>query len=228
MTPVSGKIKDWSTYHHDWDTFSGAVLVESANCRLDTRGDDEGKVGCKNLRLRPITVSYRKIDEARICQPVKVEPRIGAIFPTRTQTGPLRQDMDGHRVNIHIDSRARVRDIPDGKGQELLIETSLSLNEAERRGMRTKGEAGQRNVFLTAFDAPGCRIVEVNPSTGTLRAKSSAGNHKFNRYGGGRAGEASGMIDFANCRTDTKGKDYGKIGCTEIAYKPLTITLEPE
>lgn len=136
--------------------------------------------------------------------------------------------MDGHRVDIKLDSRVVIRDIPDGKGQELRIMTVLWMHDAEKRGMSTKGEAGQRNVFLTAFDAPGCRIVEVSPNTGILRAKSFAGDHDFRKYGEGRFGQASGMIDYANCRADTSGKDRDKIGCTEIAYKPLTIILEPE
>lgn len=232
VTPSAGEIKDWSNYHHDWEIVNGAKLIESANCRQDTSGDDEGKVGCKNIKLRPIEVSFRKMDKARICDAVQIMPRVQSIFPLFTNRGgPHGKDMDGHRVDVFLDSRVEITDMPDDKGQELSIVSNLKLSDAQGlagRAMRVYGEAGQRNVFLTAFDAPGCRIVDVRPATGTLRGKSSAGYHKSRQYGTGGIGEASGMIDYANCRTDTKGDDSGKIGCTEVVYKNLTIVLEPE
>ena len=232
VTPSKGEISDWSNYHHNWEMLYGAKLIESANCRQDTGGDDEGKVGCKSIKLRPIEVSFRKMDKSRICDAVAIKPRFGVIFPLSTNRGgPHGKDMNGNRVDVFLDSHVDISNTPDGMGQELSLSSNLKMSAVQKnkgRAMRVYGEGGQRNIFLTAFDAPGCRIVEVRPSTGTLRAKSSAGEHRSIEYGAGSRGEASGMIDYAICRTDTSGEDSGKIGCTEVAYKPLTIILEKQ
>ena len=232
VSPAAGQIGDSGNDSHDWEEVYGAGLIESADCRQDTRGDDEGKVGCKSIKLRPIEVTFRKMDETRICDAVQMRPRNGVIYPLYNNRGSRYKDMDGNRVDVSLDSNVRISDTPDGKGQELQILTDLrmaEIHENPRLAMRVYGEGGQRNVFLTAFDSPGCRIVDVRPATGTLRGKSFEGDHEPRTYGKSEAnyGMATGLIDYAICRTDTSGYDSGKIGCTEVAYKPLTIILEP-
>ncbi len=234
VSPSGGQIGDMFNDSHAWEKVYGAGFIVSANCRQDTSGDDEGKVGCKDIKLKPIEVSYRKADEARLCDAVQIRPRAGVIFPlSDTQSGPAPKDMDGNRVDVFLDSVVEIVDVPDDKGQELGILTNLKMAEIRhdrRMRMRAYGKGGQRNVFLTAFDAPGCRIVSVNPATGTLRGKSFEGDHEPRQYGhsDGNLGMADGLIDYAICRTDTAGEDNGKIGCTEVAYKALTIVMEPE
>lgn len=234
VSPAAGHIGDSGNDSHDWEEVYGAGLIESADCRQDTRGDDEGKVGCKSIKLKPIEITFRKMDETRICDAVQIRPRNGVIFPLYTnRRGPHGKDMDGNRVDVFLDSNVRISDMPDGKGQELYILTDLRMIEIQEnkgRAMRVHGEGGQRNVFLTAFDSPGCRIVDVRPATGTLRGKSIQGDHEPRMYGKseGSHGKATGLIDYAICRTDTSGDDSGKIGCTEVAYKLLAIILEPQ
>lgn len=233
VSPAAGQIGDSGSDRHDWERVYGAGLIESANCRQDTGGDDEGKVGCKSIELKPIIVTFRKMDESRICDAVQVQPRNGVLYPLyNKRRGSRYEDMDGNRVDVFLDSNVRISDTPDGKGQELLILTNLKMaeiHENPRLAMRVYGEGGQRNVFLTAFDSPGCRIIDVRPVTGALRGKSYPGVHEPREYGksGANYGVATGLIDYAICRTDTSGDDSGKIGCTEVAYKPLTIILEP-
>jgi hypothetical protein len=233
VSPAAGQIGDDGNDSHDWEKVYGAGLIESADCRQDTRGDDEGKVGCKSIRLKPIEITFRKVDETRICDAVQMRPRNGFIYPLyTTRGGPHGKDMGGNRVDVFLDSNVRISDTPDGEGQELQIVTDLrmtEIREKQGRAMRVNGEGGQRNVFLTAFDSPGCRIVDVRPATGTLRGKSFEGDHEPRQYGTseGNLGKAAGLIDYAICRTDTSGDDSGKIGCTEVAYELLTIILEP-
>jgi len=235
VTPSNGTIGDSANSNHHWGMVYGAGLIASAGCRQDTSGDDEGKVGCQKVTFRPISVSYREEDEERKCDAVEITPRTGFIYPLYNKGGnnPHTKDMDGNRVDVFVDSEINIADIPDGKGQELRISTNLKMAEIHDyagRSMRVYGEGGQHNVFLTAFDAPGCRITSVTPATGTLRGKSTAGDHEPRTYGLSDAnpGQAVGMIDYAICRTDTAGDDSGKIGCTEVVYKPLRIVMEPE
>lgn len=234
VSPATGHIGDSRNNSHDWEPVYGAGLVRSANCRQDTRGDDEGKIGCRSIVLEPITITYRKMDEARICDAVQLMPRAGVIYPLYNKRGGSSyEDMDGNRVDVFLDSNVRITDTPDGKGQEVYILTDLRMAEIHsnpRLAMRVYGDIGRRNVFLTAFDAPGCRVVDVRPAVGALRGKSSQGDHEPRMYGKSEAsfGLATGLIDYAICRTDTAGDDSGKIGCTEVVYNPLTIELEPQ
>ncbi len=241
VTPSSGRIEDHFNDSHDWEKLNGVGLISSANCRQDTRGDDEGKVGCKEIRFQPIEVTYRPIEEDWLasgkprCDDIIVTPRSSAIFPLRT-SNKAHKDMGGHRVDISLDSTVEIAELEGlqtpARTQELSIRTSLEMVEIQKKkgsAMRVNGETGQRNIFLTAFDSPGCRIVSVRPTTGIIRGKAPADYHTPMKYGRDSGfGSSSGLLDYAICRTDTSGDDNDRIGCTEIVYRPIKVALEPE
>jgi hypothetical protein len=53
-----------------------------------------------------------------------------------------------------------------------------------------------------------------------LTATNSEDNHKWKEYAGG-----SGLVQSVRCRADTYGKDFGKVGCDNIKFADVSVTL---
>lgn len=50
--------------NHKYTSYNGSGLIISANCRSDTKGNDRGDLGCKEIRFIPITVGLKHEEDA--------------------------------------------------------------------------------------------------------------------------------------------------------------------
>jgi len=68
-----------------------------ARCTTDTNGDDEGKVGCRELVLRRVTVNTAPTNSH--CGELKIQPLPRSIMPLR-ELVKGDTEMDGHRPYV--------------------------------------------------------------------------------------------------------------------------------
>lgn len=63
-TVLSGSIRAQAGKdEHNFVTYAGSGLVRSANCRADSRGDDAGKLECKEVMLEPVRMKLLHIED---------------------------------------------------------------------------------------------------------------------------------------------------------------------
>ncbi len=206
---------------HRFIDFHGSKYLEKAECRVDTNGDDDGKVQCRRLHFRSVRVQTAP-RPLTMCDPVRLN------VPALTLTAPTHQrgdtEMGGNRVSLRVDAKVRQR------RDQVLVDTTAIFEESVPDHTTFRG-TDSRVVFDAAIDAPGCRVVSVgyadDPHKSTdsrVRALAWTNQHQPRRFGGQ---SKEGLLEHAVCRTDTKGNDRGKLGCSEIEFRrPLTVHLE--
>jgi len=64
---------------------------------------------------------------------------------------------------------------------------------------------------------------DATPNRGNLTGNGGSDNHDWTDYPNGVE-----LIQSANCRSDTDGDDWGKVGCRAIAFKPFVAQLTHE
>ncbi len=125
-------------------------------------------------------------------------------------------DMKGHSPTISISSEFRPADY--GKGNRKGIDLFTYVRMKEGQADWTCFEGKEFRTLLLDLDMvyPGCSLYGPLPS-GSLNATSAPNNHEWTRYQG------TGLIQSANCLSDTSGDDFGKVGCKSIYLRDTVL-----
>ena len=121
--------------------------------------------------------------------------------------------MKGHNPSIVIDSQVRRQQ------QNVVVSGTVTMTE-DRSDWTTFQGSFSRTIFIGNLESPECTIESVELATGRVRANGGDDNHRWTDYSG------SGIINSANCLSDTRGNDAGKLGC-HIYFGSATVHLTP-
>ena len=134
------------------------------------------------------------------------------------------KEMDGNNPRISINSE--IERAEAGHQIDVEIKVEMVENESNKR-KRTCFRDTRSQTFMNLTETyPGCYLSEpskVTPRTGSLTANGGRDNYKWKDY---RTGV--GLVKNAECRSDTDGRDDGKLGCREIEFRNAIATLSHE
>jgi hypothetical protein len=155
---------------------------------------------------------------AGVCGPVTLSslPTL-SLYPLSQRTRGD-DEMDGHNPRIEIAAEAR----PSADAREANVRLTVTMTE-DRRDWTTFTGSRESQVATIAVEHPHCflRPQDIQPRTGALTASGGKSNHDFTEYRGG-----TGLIEGARCRSDTRGGETGRIGCTDIRLRPVVLSLQ--
>jgi hypothetical protein len=78
------------------------------------------------------------------------------------------------------------------------------------------------------FSKKGCILKQVSPIRGSLRWTAPSDYHKWKRNINGDRTPGNDLVASADCKSDTKGRETGRIGCVNIRLKPLSVVYDHE
>ncbi len=155
-----------------------------------------------------------------VCNDQRVHIPVVKVFPLdhvsdqRPDRLPGDTDMAGH--NTRIDITANVR-----REQSILIISGTVTMTEDQEDWSTFRSAYEKVISIAHLRAPGCLYHGVD-LRGELRANGGDNNHMWTRY------EGTDIIRAAQCLSDTRGDDAGKLGC-RIFFRPIRLqALSPE
>ena len=130
--------------------------------------------------------------------------------------------MGGNRAYVEVTSHAEA--LSDGR---VRVRAYAKIEE-DGGDHSTYTDANSRIVFDVDRDRPGCRVTGIENADGSLGQRTASKNvHKVQKLGGASDGSAaSGHINSASCRTDTDGKDDGRLSCFVVRL-PVIVELAP-
>ncbi|MFA6901723.1 MAG: hypothetical protein WC236_01435 [Gallionellaceae bacterium] len=149
-----------------------------------------------------------------------------ALASFRMDINPLGQrcggdtEMAGHNPSISINSSI----VPKENGKLVDMRTKVRMKEG-KKDWTCFEQTRDSTILNLALTNAGCYLKGggtpyIIPATGTLTASGGNDNHNWTQYSGG-----SGFLTSASCRSDTKGKDFGKVGCTNIRFANAAMNL---
>ncbi len=209
---ASGRYRDGHNYVRAY----GKDLIDWADCRSDTKGDDEGKLGCSRIRFREIEVTT--VPAAQTCPTIKVPHTWMTIEGFRHTRGDT--NMAGNDPYMELDGQIQIT----SNGSRVSVRTDVEFRESKPDTTTFNG-SHTRIIFLADRDAPGCEVASVNHSTGRMRAQSHPdrrGRPQQIAYG---HQIIEGFFVRASCRPDAPGNDRGRVSCGSVVTKPLEIRL---
>jgi hypothetical protein len=138
-----------------------------------------------------------------------------ALHPLRGRCGGD-QEMAGHSPYITI--KSDLRSMRGGKQVDQV--TTVQMRES-KRDWTCFNDLETRTLIPDMEKVfPGCYLIGNTIPVGTLDARAGNDDHSWRNYPG-RAG-----IRSADCLSDTKGKDYMKVGCKKITFTDkIPVTL---
>lgn len=150
------------------------------------------------------------------CQPYLVQVDQPLSVPATEHYGGGDTEMGGNRPKITLDVALQ----PDG--QILQAVANLKMEESKSDWTRFRGQVTRQLGSLNTPDLDACQFDRDQSGvllTGTIRAQSGEDAHNARPYVG------SGLVRSAQCTSDTRGDDAGKLGCTDIVLEPVRLKL---
>jgi hypothetical protein len=211
--------------YNSWKNRIGQLKTEAKNSqdRLD-----QALAACRqNPKACTEPTGLRDPSLVRIDLPPRYKGECGAQeLDTRnfmkTAMHPLTQrcggdeEMAGHSPFITIDSNLVA--MRDGKQLDQYMRTQM---KEDRRDYTCFFDRQTRTLIPDMEKVyPGCYLLSQTLPYGYVRGRGDSDERKFKKHLG------TGFIDYAWCLTDTKGKDFMRVGCNEIVLKskiPLTL-----
>ncbi len=138
-----------------------------------------------------------------------------ALHPLRGRCGGD-QEMAGHSPYITIKS-----DLRSMRGGKQVDQVTTAQMKESKRDWTCFNDSETRTLIPDMEKVfPGCYLIGNTIAVGTLDARAGNDDHSWHNYPG-RAG-----IRSADCLSDTKGKDYMKVGCKKITFTDkIPVTL---
>jgi len=219
VSRAGDNIKYESGGEHGARRIYGSDLVAEATCIADTDGDDFGRVGCRDVKFRPVVVEFEPAAPAD-CTDVDMWLPLVELAPFHRSHGD--GEMGGNRAYVEVTSK--VEALPDGR-----VRARASAKIEEDGGDRSTYKAAESLiVFDVDRDRPGCRVTGLEDAEGFLGDRTPHKNeHRVQDVGDrGPGGGTNGHIGGASCRTDTNGEDDGRLSCL-VSRRPVLIKLAP-
>ena len=196
----------------------GSDLISEARCVADTDGDDFGRVGCSGVTFRTVVVQFERAEPSDCSQAQVWLPDLH-FAPLSRSSGD--GEMGGNPAYVEVTSRAEA--LSDGR---VRVRAYAKIEE-DGGDHSTYTDSNSRIVFDVDRDRPGCRVTGIDNATGSLGDRTaSKDGHKVQRLGEGDGSATSGHIHSARCRTDTNGKDDGRLTC-RVLRLPVMVKLAP-
>ena len=129
-------------------------------------------------------------------------------------------EMKGHNPSIRIESRF----VPMNGGKRIDLLTKVQMKEGKKDWTCFWEEQNKTLVYDMERVYPGCYLSGSVPSGG-VSGQGGEDNHNWTWYPG------SGILEKAECLSDTKGKDAGKLGCRKIVFLdkiPMTLAHDED
>ena len=179
-------------------------LISNARCRSDTKGKDFGKVGCDQVRFRPLKVRLAPAPKTCGAVTVTVPERNLSPFPNHTRGDT---NIAGNPTNLELRSRlditeSRVRLVTEGKIEE-------------RKPDNTTFEIRDELEIFRA--PPHCEVVSATPDEGLVEVVGAPNDKTPRKHIG------EGILERATCTTERSGSDQGKLGCHVVTFREITI-----
>ena len=179
-------------------------LISNVRCRSDTKGKDFGKVGCDEVRFRPLKVRLAPAPQACGAVTVTIPERNLSPFPNHTRGDT---NIAGNPTKLELRSRlditeSRVRLVTEGKIEERKPDhTTLEIRDE-----------------LDLYRAPPhCEVVSATPDEGLVEVAGAPNDQTPRKHIG------EGILERATCTTERKGNDHGKVGCHVVTFREITI-----
>lgn len=147
-----------------------------------------------------------------------------SMFPLRFNTKGD-DEMKGHKPTTEITAALSTQD-----NKQFLLHAHVTMKE-DRSDWTTfedvwppdssphSTKTGPIGGFTLA--GSGKRIVSYAPTSGRLFAKAGANDWEWHDYPG------MDLIKSARCRSDTDGKETGKIGADRVSFNPIRVIVGP-
>jgi len=236
VSGAKGLIQENLKGSHSWEPVSiaslssGSQLIRRATCLGDTDGSESGKIGCKDITLMPLRV-YTESVTGPVCEKEEIRlPGHSVNYFGYMNVYPLQKvrgdgEMGGNPVKAQLNVTLK------SEGSRIITDHYVRMEEDG--GDRSTFEGSWRHLLFNAdTDAPGCYIREIRPdgSAGSLPLEGGKSwTAERNRFAGGLGWDnpgSSGLLKYAECRTDTGGNDTGKLGCRNISYSLDTLHVD--
>jgi hypothetical protein len=213
----------WQQHLHDLRQSAEAGQDQLAAAAADCR-NDLTHCGVPNVVDPGSLRDQYPLRYSGTCDTVNFTPQPLAVFPLGQHVRGDK-DIDGHDPEIRVSAQTQV----DQQGYVINATARVSIQEDQPDYTTFEDEmVGQlldlRFVQLHCFvDSNG-----VNPSTGELVARGQNDNHNWTVYGPGQGSTGdtgTGLLEAAECISDTNGNDDGKLGCRNIVLRPVQLSL---
>lgn len=125
-------------------------------------------------------------------------------------------EMAGHNPYITIQSRL----VPNRGGKQVDQYTRVQMKEDRKDWTCFYDEQTRTLIYDMEKVYPGCFLGSQNLPSGAVNARGGKDDHSWHDYPG------TGIIQKAHCLSDTKGHDFGKVGCDRITFlTAIPVTL---
>lgn len=171
-----------------------------------------GKIKPNNPQVARFTHAHKFQQRLRIPNPIEqfMVPTV-SVFPLTRTRGDA--DMAGH--NPHVKVRA---DLMSPSNRLIELKTYVKMKE-DRKDWTTF--EGTRKTTLLDLRRSGLKIVDYWPRKGVVTTQAGKNDHAWHWYGG------TDLIKRAHCRSDTKGRETGRIGADVVEFEPVNVVLAP-
>ncbi len=195
----------------------GNGIIDYADCRSDTNGNDEGRLGCRRIRFREIQIETRPATTS--CPNIVIQGNNVTVDRLDHVRGD--KDVHGNDPYVRIDTRVNL----NGDRTRAVLQTDVEFEESKPDTTTFEGQH-QRLLFLAHRDAPGCEVASVDGGTGRLRAQSNPDRRNRPQFFGapGQRHNQEGNISSAVCWPDGPGNDEDRVFCN-VSNKRITIDL---
>ncbi len=197
------------TSRRDRQTFRGSGIIDRARCSVSSRVFVPRLLGC-NVYFKKVRIPLKRqaSQEQPNCGTLQVPIDRAKVFPLFRQGGD--NEMGGNPVDIdvwywlsHTDRR---------------ITMHMRVQMRETVPNYSRFERWRHNIHTPVLQLrDGCRITGfVSNAKGWMRVRSQRNTHTWTSYSG------RGDIRSINCRSDSRGRDDGKLGC-ELRLHDLVV-----
>ncbi len=211
---VTGKLDAHSAKnHHGWVRYRhGSGIVNSAECVADVKGDDTGYLGC-DIRFNAYRVKRVRIPQnTAVCNDVVVPVgRIDVTNLLHAHRGDTEIDGNNPTIKIYWE-----KTLSTGNSEISLL---IRVNVLEPVGDNTTFERRVKKTFPFTL-TPGCKPAASKLGGNSISRRGGRNNHKWTLYGG------KGLLREAECLSDTRGDDAGKLGC-RLWFHDIVIETSP-
>ena len=124
-------------------------------------------------------------------------------------------EMGGHNPSITVNSKF----LSANGGKRINLYTDVKMKEGKKDWTCFSGSQTRTLLYDLNTIYPGCYLAG-SLSSGSVSGRGGNDNHRWTWYTG------SGILEKAECLSDTKGKDSGRLGCRKIVFRdkiPMTL-----